>query len=69
MRIGKPGTDSRRRWQARKRARHSSAIRHLCDRLDDLVLRAEAMRPWAHGRRQLLARADRVREHLRVLEH
>ena len=68
MRIGRSNSKSYRRYYQRRRLRHQRAVERLCVRLDRLVQRAEAMGPGV-TRINLLARAQRVREQLKMADH
>jgi len=66
---GRPRREERTRVYRMRWLRRRERIARLCDRLDQLVTEAEAAGPLTRTRRELLARADRVREKLKKCDH
>lgn len=69
MRIGDYKSASYRRVMARRHIKKVATLKNLCERLDKLVEQAESFKPHTKTRATLMARADKVREKLRKIDH
>lgn len=73
MRVGKPGSESYRKYHRRLAQRASRQLRSkiagLCERLDSLVEKAESLGKSSLTRARLTEKAEGVREQLRLIDH
>jgi hypothetical protein len=69
MRIGNYHSRSYRRLSGRRKQRKTLVIRRLCKRLDALVEYAEKFSRGTRTRAGFMARAEKVREKLREIDH